>query len=636
MRSIFKTLLGVKPLSALYFTAACNAMVPGQLVTGYAGIVLFRRCLAAFAAFSSAALAAPVPSWRLTRSDHFEIYAQSSDQRARAILDWFEKLRAFFQQPGWTTASAPPSSRVRVIVFASTEEYQPYRLRATADAYYVGSGDRNYIVMSGGEAKSFPIAAHEYAHLVLRASGSKMLPWLTEGLAEVYSTLRMDDRGAELGGPLRGRLQALRNHAWMPLAALTSLPKGSIERQERGTNDLFYAESWALTGMLALSPGYASRFPRFVAAAGEGVPSLDLLTRIYGKSAEELTHDLRVWVAQDAPATVQLPRVLLEPKLAEVSGVAPLAARVLIGQLLVAEGEFDLAEALFLDLYRDAPDSPEVSAALGIIALHKGDSAGARRAWKRAIDEGITDAKLCYKYAILADQAGLPADDIRGVLERAIALQPDFDDAHYQLALIDKNAGRYEAALREFQAMRIVTAARAYGYWLAVADTFNELGRREEAQSAAERGALYALTEAERTRADEQAFIAQTDLGVRFAHDAAGRPILVTARMPHQTADWNPFVEPGDDMHRLQGQLREIDCGNVTTIRVEAAGKLVALAIPDLQHVQMRHAPDEFVCGAQSETPVIVDYAQSRNRAAEGIVRGMDFSPISVSPAGAP
>jgi len=593
------------------------------------------RWVATLAAVSVAAgipaSGAPVPPWRLTQSGHFDVYAQASDQRARAILDWFEKLRAFFQQPGWTAGSTPRSSRVRVIVFASAEEYQPYRVRATADAYYVSSGDQDYIVLPGSDAKSFRIAAHEYAHLVLRAAGSEAPPWLTEGLAEVYSTLHMDDRGTELGGPIPGRLQTLRNHAWMSLAGLASLPKGSIERQERGTNDLFYSESWALTGMLALSPGYASRFPRFVAAASEGVPSLDLLTRIYGKSAEELTRDLRSWVGQGAPVTIPLPRVLPEAKVdevsrvavsrVEVSDVAPLAWRMLIGQLFLAEGEFDLAEALFQDLDREAPHSPEVSAALGVIALHKGDAAGARHAWKRAIEQGIADAGLCYRYAILADQAGLGADDIRPALERAVTLQSDFDDARYQLALLEKNAGRYEAALREFQAMRVVPEARAYAYWIAVADTFNELGRREEAQSAGEHAAMYAITAAERARAAEQTFIAQTDIAVRFARDATGRPILVTARMPHQQTDWNPFIEPSDDIRRVQGTLREIDCGGVTTIRVEAAGKVVALAIPDLHHVQMRHAPAEFTCGPQDPVAnVIVDYAASG-----GIVRGMDF-----------
>jgi len=228
---------------------------------------------------------------------------------------------------------------------------------------------------------------------------------------------------------------------------------------------------------------------------------------------------------------------------------------------------------------------------------------------------------LCYRYAILADQAGLGADDIRPALERAVTLQPNFDDARYQLALLEKNAGRYEAALRQFQAIREVQDARAYAYWLALADTYNELGRREEAQSAGERAAAYAITAAERARAAEQTFIARTDLAVRFAHDASGRLILVTTRMPHQQADWNPFIEPSDDIRRVQGTLREIDCSGVTTIRVEAAGKVVALAIPDLQHVQMRHAPAEFTCGPQDPVAtVIVDYA-----APGGIVRGMDF-----------
>ena len=132
----------------------------------------------------------------------------------------------------------------------------------------------------------------------------------------------------------------------------------------------------------------------------------------------------------------------------------------------------------------------------------------------------------------------------------------------------------------------------------------------------------------ERARAAEETYIAETDLGVQFARDASGHLQLVTTRTPHQQSDWNPFIEPADDIHRVQGTLREIDCGSVTTIRVEASGKLITLAIPDLQHVQMRHAPSEFVCGPQPPaTPVTVDYARTPNAATAGIVRGMDFSP---------
>jgi tetratricopeptide (TPR) repeat protein len=584
-----------------------------------------RVLLITLAAWSWQVWAAPAPAWRLTRDAHFEVYAQTSDQNARAILDWFEKLRAFFEQPGWTPGAAPPASTVRVIVFASDQEYQPYRIRAAADAYYIGSGDQNYIVMSGSDAKSSGIAAHEYAHLVLRTSGSKLPAWLKEGLGEVYSTLHLGSRDAELGGPLRGRLQTLRGHDWLPLADLNAVSDDVIQHQERAANDLFYAESWALTGMLALSPGYAAKFPLFITAAGEGMPTLDLLGETYGKSAADVMRDLRAWVGQGAPATVPLPRVVAEEFAVEVSAVSPLAARMLIARLLLVGGELERAGELFAELDREEPGSAEVTAALGAIALRKGDLVGARLAWKRAIDEGIADAKLCYEYASLADHAGLGLDDIRPALERAVTLDSGFDDARYQLALIEKNAGHYDEAVRQFRSMREVKDSRAYPYWMALADALNELGRRDEAESAAQQAAVHAITTSERSRAAEQRYIAQTDIGVRFARDPSGRAIMITARMPHNTTDWNPFIEPGDDMRKLQGMLREIACGETTKVRVEASGKTFTLVIPDLKHVEMRHAPAEFTCGPQEGTRVTVDYALTQSAGTEGIVRRMTF-----------
>ncbi len=571
-------------------------------------------------------LAAPGPPWRLTRSPHFEIYAQSSDQRARALLTWFEQLRAFFeQQRGWKPGSSPP---VRVIVFASEQEYEPYRLRSASDAYYVGSGSQDYIVMSTADPAKFGLAAHEYTHLVLRSSLGQLPPWLKEGLAEFYASLRITDHATELGGVLPGRIQTLQRRTWIPMAELMSLSEASQQRQERSAADLFYAESWALTDMLALSPEYAPGFPKFLALAGSGSPGLDALQSAYGKSADAISRDLRNWLKQRRLPVIQLPEVVTESVPVEVSDVLPIASRLLLAQVLLAAGEFDRAETRFAALAHDAPDSPEVSAALGMIALHQGDTESARRAWKRAIEQRIADPTLCYNYAILADEAGLPAEAIRPVLERAVALRPDFDDAHYQLALLEKNARHFEAALEQFHAIRRVPAARAYAYWLALADTFNELGRRDEAQSAARHAGEHASTAAEHARAAEEIYIAQTDPGVQFARDASGHLQLVTTRRPHQQLDWNPFIEPGDDIHRVQGTLREIDCGNLTTVRVEAGGKAIALSIPDLQHVQMRHAPQEFVCGPQLPAPAVtVDYARTRGAAMEGIVRGMDFSP---------
>jgi len=194
---------------------------------------------------------------------------------------WLEQLRTFFRrQTGLNLDNRPP---VRVIAFRSEGEYRPYRLRSTSDAYYVGTESRDYIVMPTLDASEFATAAHEYAHLILHARGLQLPPWLNEGLADFFSTLRLADRGWNLGGDLPTRSQLLRRKPWMPLSQLLTLPAESPIRENRDRAALFYAESWEITEMLLLSPGYAPRFQTLVAALTSGIPRLQAIEKVYAK-----------------------------------------------------------------------------------------------------------------------------------------------------------------------------------------------------------------------------------------------------------------------------------------------------------------------------------------------------------------
>ena len=564
--------------------------------------------------------AAPAPAWKLARSAHFEVYSQSNEDSARSVLLWFEQLRAFFA--GLSGLAPDDTQPVRVIVFASAQEYQPYRLRPFADAYYVGLGSRNSIVMAESGQHEFQMAAHEYAHLILRSAGLQLPRWLNEGLADFFSTVLVGGHAVELGAGLPGRIQVLLRHPWMSLSQLLQVTETSKLGGDRTATDLFYAQSWALTEMLLRSPGYRSQFPALLAALRSGTPGELALRRVYGRSPAGIARDLHDWLVHDRPGPIRLPGVDTGEVLVRLSDVPPLASRLLLADVLLTAGELDRAEALYRALASDAP--AEAAAALGSIALRRDDSEGARREWKQAIALGIQDAALCYRYAILADQAGLSADEIRPALQRAILLQPDYDDARYQLALLEKNSGHYQAALAQFLAMHAVGASRAYPYWMAVADTDNELNRREEAQAAATKAVAYAATPQEKALAAEQAYIAQTDLNVQFARGADGQTQLVTTRSPHASRDWNPFVEAGDDLRRVEATLEQVDCSApVLRVRLLAAGKPLTLDVPDPSRVQMRNAPSEFVCGPQEHRPVLVEYAASPDGA--GVLRGMEF-----------
>ena len=580
----------------------------------------------AFAFLCICAYAQPDSGWRLTQSEHFELYSQGDEASARSALTWFEQLRAFYlQRSGLNPEILPP---VRVIGFRSANEYRPFQLGPASDAHYIGTGARDYIVMAEVDAGRAGVAAHEYAHSILHAAGLEFPPWFAEGLAEFFSTVSIGPRGCTLGGDLPARSQTLQRHAWMPLQDLVALAANSTIRDNRNLANVFYAQSWALTEMLVLSAEYGPRFSALITALASGTPSSQTLAAVYGKSLDAIAHDLEAWTAVKHPA-VPLPGIQLgEIRVQPSEHVSPYRGRVLMAEMLLAAGDLERAEPLYRDLEREAPQDAGVSAALGTIALRKGDQDRARYEWKRAIGKGIEDATLCYQYATLAEMAGVPDAELRPVLERALALKPDFDDARYHLALIEKNAGHYEAAVEQLRAMRLVAPSRAYNYWIAMANALLELDRRDEARSASKRAMEHAVTAAQRTYASQLAYFADTDLAVQFTNSQNGGAQMATTRVPHKTTDWNPFIEPGDKIRHVEGALREIDCsGNVTRFVVETAGGRVTLAIADPGRVQMRNAPPEFTCGPQPAVQVAVDFAESATAgaASNGLVRGMEF-----------
>jgi len=524
--------------------------------------------------------------WTLARSAHSEVYSQAGEGSARSMALLLERLHAFFSQTAGVSLDHRPP--VRAIVFRSTEEYEPYRLRPSAGAYYMGSELREYIVMPDLGPRDPHVAAHEYWHLVVHASALRLPLWLEEGLAESFSTVRLAERDTEVDAEIAARFRNLRGRPGMPLTALLDLSKESLLSDDRDAGSLFYAESWAFTEMLRTAPGYSAHLPEFFMAVASGKPSGAALIEVYGKPLAVLSADLRAWIEKRRVTPVTLPDAPPETAGVEVVEPSRLVSGAILADLLAVAGKLDRAEALYGELAREAPDDPNVTAGLAGIARSRGDDAAARQLWRRSVDQGLKD-----------------------------------DDALYNLALLDNNAGEHEAALADLQAMRSIAPARQFGYWAATAYAANQLGRRGEAVAAADDARAYASTETERAQAGELRMIAQTDVVVQFTRDASGQLRLVNTRTPHGSADWNPFIEPGDQVRRAEGKLRAIDCGAETVFAVETAAGLLRLRIPDPGQVQMRNAPAEYICGPQAPSDVSVVYAASGT--AGGVLRGLEF-----------
>ncbi len=560
--------------------------------------------------------------WSVARSAHFEVYAQAGEENARWMLLGLERLHAFVPEAGPPLQDHPP---VRVLVFASPEEYEPYRIGPSSDAFYIGSETRDTIVMARRGPGDLRVAAHEYWHVVEHAAGRNLPPWLNEGLAEFFSTVRLEE-AHRLSIDLEARTRTLRTRSWLPVSELLALSADSVRASNRGVSDRFYAQSWALAEMLLFAPRYAPRFPDLLAAVSAGAPGAEAFAAIYGTPLEEVEGDLRVWIGHRRVTPLSIPPIDPHVLTIETATVSPLAARSLLAELLLATSRFDRAWEVYRELAAQAPANPDFSAALALIELHNGHHADARRQWTRALENGIRDPEVCYRFALAAQNAELAVEDIRPALARAVELRPGFDDALYQLGLLETNGGEWAAGLRHLQAMRTISPGRQFAYWIATADALSQLGRREEAKAAADVALAHASTPEERENARTLGVIALTDMQVRFTRDAAGNWRLVTTRVPHDSPDGNPFVEPSDRIRRVEGRLREIDCsGPAALFALDTPAGLVTVSVPDPRHVQMRNAPSEFTCGPQPLPSVIAVYAASPAATATGILRGLEF-----------
>src|SRR5581483_9230969 len=111
---------------------------------------------------------------------------------------------------------------VRAIGFASADEYSRFRTEPGADAYFLSTEARDYLVLPELGSQECGVASHEYAHLVLRSLGVRFPPWLAEGIAEFFSTVRIHEHECLIGGDLPMRTFTLKQSAWIPLPELLS------------------------------------------------------------------------------------------------------------------------------------------------------------------------------------------------------------------------------------------------------------------------------------------------------------------------------------------------------------------------------------------------------------------------------
>ncbi len=549
------------------------------------------------------------------QSPNFDAYSSAGERDTRDVLRNFERVRDFFLQVN--QREPPKPVPVYVVVFRSEKEYAPYRFNEAAIAYYFGGADRDYIVMGRTGDEAARIAVHEYVHLVARHAGLHFPPWLNEGIAELYSTLRMQGDKALVGDLIPGRMQALFSEKWVPLSVILSAGRDSPYYNEKNKAGSLYSEGWALVHMLQLSPEYMPKYSEFLRAVQGGTDSAAALEKVYGKPLSAIEKDLQEYIRGNRFYARLFPLKLADDREKFPATPAPLFdVKLALADLTNRPGREAETRQTLEDLAREDPKRPEPWAGLGYLAWRRNQNAEAAAAFKKAYDLGDHSAKLLWDFGRLSEREH--PEDAVDALTDLFHLEPDRLDVRMELAALHLNARRPGGALSVLADVSSVTAEDAPRFFTLLANAQLELGDRAGARVTVAKLAANAKTPADRSRVEQmQRYLDQSNAPPRTAARASAARIAPgqTPRLvrPAPEAQSGPVPPPAPE---IDGSFVEFVCGKDSfKVVVDTAQGKKGFLIPDPSQVVIvgrAGGKVDLNCGPQTPVHVRLEYAPRR------------------------
>lgn len=438
--------------------------------------------------------------WIKVSAPHFELYTQLDRQPALDALQIFEQTRAFFLQAGFRQSIANQS--IKIIDLGADSEYKRLLVKPGAYAMYQRGRRGDYIVMRGLNPRHYEVAVHEYTHFVVEHAGLKLPIWLNEGLAELYSTI--EPRGSQclIGVPQAGRLMALATRRRLDLETLFAVDQTSPYYNDPEKMQIFYAESWALTHLLAISENYSRRFNTFLYTVSNGRTAREALGTVYGKDVATVQADLDEYLKRRTlPALLYDIRVESTPEQVTIAALSKAELDLSVADLLSSNATAGAeAEIKVQQLAREHPEEAGFEESLGYVALRAHESDQARVHFGNAVERQSNDPVTIYNSARLEQEAGAPPGEVIPLLQRALELNPNYAPARIDLGFTALKAKQCDLALSALTGVTPTESRLAFEVYGAMTYCEIELRRFQHAAAYLDQARQYAQTTEQQKR----------------------------------------------------------------------------------------------------------------------------------------
>ncbi|HUR34729.1 MAG TPA: tetratricopeptide repeat protein [Vicinamibacterales bacterium] len=333
-------------------------------------------------------------------------------RRAALQLQWFQQTMRQLLGPLDLSSPVPTV----LVVFRdgrAMEAFKPRdgrgRTRRNVAGYFMNEADVNYMVMATmlEDEWTLSVLFHEYTHYLVHRNMKHLPAWVNEGVAEFFSTFRMNTDGqATIGTVPSFRVDALREGRWLPLEKLLT-NEGSAEALRKNA-DLYYAQSWGLVHYLLLNRARQGQLAAYLDALQDGKAVEPAFREAFHASVEQVETELRRYLRQFTLPVLKLPAPegrTGSPQ-AETTDLREAEVLQLQGDLLTRTGAYSeaagfLTKALALD-----PNDLTSQIAMACVQLRQDQPIEAVALLKKAVERAPSDFRAQYWLGVALIGAG--------------------------------------------------------------------------------------------------------------------------------------------------------------------------------------------------------------------------------------
>jgi len=254
--------------------------------------------------FDSSAPAATEPPWLEIHSAHFTVITDAGEKKGREVVLRFEQMRSVFATLLTKDRLNQPVP-LTILAFKDDKSYYqaaPLRHGPTGNVepidlpgFFLPGEDQDFIVLNLLEDESWRAVAPDLAKMLLSYNYPLAQRWFDEGLAEYFSSIRVDNKQVEIGADPKSLTGLLNTQPWIPLPDLfTTKPaakpatKPDALKSTESTHTLYDAESWIVMHYLLHQQKLPETGTYFNLALNQHVPVDDAIQQAYGMSSAQL------------------------------------------------------------------------------------------------------------------------------------------------------------------------------------------------------------------------------------------------------------------------------------------------------------------------------------------------------------